>query len=73
MEEKEMREFSWTGLFLVTSLCFFAFSMILELLDHTHPDLFIWIACSSLFLGFLNAVSSLMSRVSRKDKHKLSS
>jgi hypothetical protein len=73
MEEKEMREFSWTALFLVTSFCFFAFSIILELLDHTHPDIFLWIAGISLFLGLLNAVSTLLTRSSGKGKRKLSS
>jgi hypothetical protein len=73
MEEKEMREFSWTGLFFVTGFCFFAFVIILELLDHTHPDYFIWIAGSSLFLGFLNTLSSLMTRASHKNKRNLSS
>jgi hypothetical protein len=73
MEEKEMREFSWTGLFFVTGFCFFAFVIILELLDHTHPDYFIWIAGSSLLLGTLNTVTALVRRVSGKDKRKLSS
>jgi len=73
MEEKEMREFSWTGLFLVTSFCFFAFSIILELLDHDHPDFFIWIAGSSLFLGLINGISTLLTRTSGKRRRKLSS
>ena len=68
-----MREFSWTGLFFVTGFCFFAFTIILELLDHTHPDFFIWIAGTSLLLGFLNIVSSLVISLSGKNKHKLSS
>ena len=68
-----MKEFSWTGLFLVTSFCFFAFSMILELLDHTHPALFIWIGGISLFLGLLNAILTSLTRSSGKDKRKLSS
>jgi uncharacterized membrane protein YgdD (TMEM256/DUF423 family) len=72
MEEKEMREFSWTGLFLVTGFCFFAFVIILELLDHTHPDYFTWIGGSSLLLGILNTVTGLVHRVSGKGKRKLS-
>ena len=68
-----MREFSWTGLFFVTSFCFFAFVIILELLNHTHPGVFIWIGCSSLLLGILNIVTALVHRVPGKDKRKLSS
>jgi hypothetical protein len=73
MEEKEMREFSWTGLFFVTSFCFFAFSAIMELLDHTHPVLFIWIGSISLILGLINAATTLFSRASGKDNRNLSS
>jgi hypothetical protein len=73
MEEKEIREFSWTSLFFVTSFCFFAFSVIMELLNHTHPALFIRIGGISLFLGLLNAILTSLTRSSGKDKRKLSS
>jgi uncharacterized membrane protein YgdD (TMEM256/DUF423 family) len=73
MEEREMREFSWTGLFLVTGLCFFIFSGILEYLDHTHPSFFIWIGSISIFLGLLNIATRSMSRATSKANRKLSS
>jgi len=73
MEEKELGEFSWTGLFVVTSLCFFAFSAILEFLDHDHPRIFIWIGSISLLFAMLNAASTFMRRAVSKSKQKLHS
>lgn len=71
MDEKKLREFSWTELFIVTSLCFFAFSAILEFLNHTYPDIFIWIGGISLILSLINAALIYLSRASSKGKHKL--
>jgi hypothetical protein len=45
----------------------------MELLNHTHPALFIWIGGISLFLGLLNAILTSLTRSSGKDKRKLSS
>jgi hypothetical protein len=73
MEEKEMREFSWAGLFFVTSFCFFAFSALLELLDNAYPRIFIWIGGISLFLGLLNIASTFLTRASGKSNRDLSS
>ncbi|MES1222235.1 MAG: hypothetical protein ABUT20_42460 [Bacteroidota bacterium] len=66
MDEREMNEFSWTGLFLVTSFCFFAFSGVLELLNNTHPVIFTWIGGAALLLGLLNAVLIHKGRASSK-------
>jgi len=71
MEEKELKEFSWTGLFIVTGLCFFAFSAVLEFLDHTHPRIFIWIGLVSIFLGIVNIISKIVSRPSGKKRSKI--
>jgi hypothetical protein len=71
MEEKELKEFSWTGLFIVTGLCFFGFSAILEFLDHTHPKIFIWIGLLSIFLGILNMISKLTTRSVTKKRNKI--
>jgi len=71
MEEKELKEFSWTGLFIVTGLCFWGFSAILEFLDHTHPRIFIWIGSASVLLGVLNMISKLVSRTSIKKRSKI--
>ncbi len=53
MEEKEMREFSWTNLFLVTGLCFLAFSGFLKLLDGSHVLLFLRIGLVTTGLGLI--------------------
>jgi len=70
MEKDEMRRFSWTELFIVTGLCFFAFSAILEFLNHSHPHIFIWIGSISLLLGILNAGLIFISRELSKRNHK---
>lgn len=69
MKEKESREFSWTEFFIVTSLCFFAFSAILEFLNHNHPAIFMWIGGVSFLLGLLNAGSIYLGRPQSKNKH----
>jgi len=71
MEEKELKEFSWTGLFIITGLCFFGFSAVLEFLDHSHPRIFIWIGAGSIFLGILNMISKLTARPSLKKRNKI--
>ena len=40
MEEKEKNEFSWTGLFLVTGVCFIFFNGLLKLLDGSNMPVF---------------------------------
>jgi len=68
MDEKDMKEFSWTGLFLVTAFCFFAFSGILEFLNNTYPGYFLWIGGISLLLGLLNAVLTHRGGTSSESK-----
>ena len=60
MEDKEMKDFSWTALFLVTGFCFFAFSKLLQLLDGTHLPVFTWIGVIAILLGSLNYIRTLM-------------
>ena len=74
MEEKEMKEFSWTGMFLVTGFCFFLFRLILKILDGTEPRIFLMIGSVSLFLGLLNAAAARsMSRTHDKSNRNLTS
>lgn len=61
-DEKELREFSWVGLFMVTGICFFGFSLLIKLLDGSHVPIFIKIGLVSLGLAaicFLNKWVSL--------------
>lgn len=67
MDENEMKEFSWPGLFLVTGFCFFVFSLVLKLLNGEYPDIFNWVSLSSAGLGILSWLSKLIPYAERKD------
>jgi hypothetical protein len=54
MEDREDSGFSWTGLFFVTGISFFFFSIILNLLDASHVTLFNKIGLASISLGVLS-------------------
>lgn len=62
MKEKETSEFSWTGLFLVTSFCFFIFSSFLKFIDNTNPGIFLWIGFIALFLGLISSAGNMLDR-----------
>jgi hypothetical protein len=62
MEENRMHEFSWTSLFIVTGLCFFAFSWLLKILDDAVPRLFLWAGFMALGLGCLRMIAKLATR-----------
>ena len=69
MEEKEMREFSWTCLFAVTSVCFLCFSFFTKLLDGSHVSLFFKIGIGCLVLTVLALINQLLIRKeARKEK-----
>lgn len=53
MEEQELKEFSWTNLFIVTGMCFLGFSWLLKLLDESHVQLFFRIGLLFTALGVL--------------------
>lgn len=53
-EDKEMREFSWSTLFIVSGLSCFIFSWVLKLLDGTHPPLLLKIGSLAIILAFFN-------------------
>jgi len=73
MEEKEMKEFSWTGLFFVTSICFFSFSGALKMLGDYQNGLFIWVGSISLFLGLLTWLGKSINRQDSKNRRNLTS
>ena len=62
MEDKEMKEFSWTAFFLVTGFCFFAFGKILQLLDGVQLPVFTWIGIIAVLAGSLNSIRTLMEK-----------
>lgn len=73
MDEKEMREFSWPGLFLVTGFCFFLFSLILKFLNGSYPNIFTWISLVSIGLGILCWLGKSIPYAERKDNQKTTS
>jgi len=67
MEEEEIKKFSWPGLFLVTSFCFFTFSLFLKFLEGTDPGVFLWVGIVSFFLGLVTGAGVWLSRVPGKN------
>lgn len=59
MEDKEMKQFSWTAFFLVTGFSFFMFSKMMMFLDGTNLPIFTWIGILTIAIGSLRAVRSL--------------
>lgn len=52
-EEKELREFSWSNLFLVTGGCFLVFAGLMKLIEGSVHPLFLRIGLVCLFLRLL--------------------
>jgi hypothetical protein len=65
MEDKDIKEFSWTAFLLVTGFCFFFFSKILERLDGEHLPLFTWIGIIAIVSGSINSIRTLMERTEK--------
>ena len=53
-EEKEMREFSWSNLFLVTGCCFLVFAGMMKIIEGSVHPIFLRIGLVCLFLRFLS-------------------
>ncbi len=62
MEEKELNEFSWSTLFLVTGVSLILFSFILKLLDGSHSRLMLLCGSVSLGLFALACVFSILRK-----------
>jgi len=50
-EDQEMMKFSWTGLFTVTSCCFFLFSIVIRILEGEHVLAFLKIGSVCMVLA----------------------
>lgn len=61
MKEKESTEFSWTLLFLVTSVCFFIFSAVIKFLNGEHEGLFFCVCLVSLGLGIFSFLKNYIN------------
>jgi hypothetical protein len=66
MEEREKNEFSWTGLFLVTGLCFIFFNGLIKLMDGSNMPVFSRVGIACLLLGALNGIGNRMIKTDRK-------
>ena len=62
MEDKEMKEFSWTAFLLVTGFSFILFSKILRLLDGTRLPAFTWIGVVTILIGSLHFIVTLKEK-----------
>ena len=51
MEDQNLKRFSWTSFFFVTSLSFFLFLLIIKELEGKEPRIFIWTGVTTLILG----------------------
>jgi len=51
MEDKAMKQFSWTAFFLVTGFSFFLFSKLLLFLDGTPLPVFTWVGIFAIVVG----------------------
>jgi hypothetical protein len=73
MEKDEIKVFSWTGLFLVTSVCFFVFSNFIKFLEGYPPRIFIWIGFIALFLGLVSGAADFAKHSHNKKKSNTAS
>ncbi|HLG41645.1 MAG TPA: hypothetical protein VI461_18335, partial [Chitinophagaceae bacterium] len=57
-------EFSWNMLFIVTAICFFAFSGFIKIINGSpaHSALFIKIGVASLVLFFFSLIAGTLSK-----------
>jgi hypothetical protein len=62
MEEKELKKFSLTALFLVTGICFFIFGKVLWIIDGTRLPLFTRVGFIAILFGSLNMIRNLLQR-----------
>ena len=72
MKQKDPTKFSWPGLFIVTSFCFFAFSGLTKLLDGSAEDssLFFKIGVASfVFFAIAYAISNAKPEPKKKRRH----
>jgi len=71
MEEKELKQFSWTGLFLVTGICFLIFSIAMRILEGQTVPFFTWIGIACMLLGSLNGIGTFIMRAEHKKEESI--
>ena len=66
MEDKDIKEFSWTAFLLVTGFSFFFFGKVLQVLDGTHIPAFTWVGVIAIVAGSVNSIRTLMEKTEKK-------
>jgi hypothetical protein len=56
MDENEITGFSWSTLFIVTTVCCFLFTGAIYILDGKVSSIYVWIAIGSFVLSVLNRI-----------------
>lgn len=69
-EDKEIMEFSWTGLFSVTSFCFLLFSLFLKIINETDIFYFLLIGSISFILAVISFFYQRLLMIESKQKTK---
>jgi Na+/melibiose symporter-like transporter len=67
-EEKEMIEFSWTGMFAVTGFCFFLFSLFMKVIDGSNGSLFFFVGLISMGFALVSYLNKWMTKKERNEK-----
>lgn len=66
MEDKDIKQFSWTAFFLVTGISFFLFSKLMLFLDGTKLPVFTVIGIITLAIGLFRMVTGLQRAPEKK-------
>ncbi len=69
IDERDIRKFSWPGLFFVTGGCFLTFCLLLKLLNDSYPVLFFWVGIISVSLGIVSCLGKLLTRSESKQNN----
>lgn len=70
MEENEPKEFTWSGLFTVTTCCSFLFNGIIKLLDGSFSELLFIIGGIAAGFATLNWFGRMIVKQSNKKRKK---
>jgi len=62
MENKDISEFSWSGLFIVTACCSFLFNGVIKFLDGDFSNILFAIGTIAAFLAIVNWAARTVAR-----------
>ncbi len=70
MQDKESKEFTWSGLFIVTACCSFFFSGIIKLMDGSFSNLLLTNGGVATFFAVANRAVRILAGQSNKKRRK---